>query len=64
MTTLNLTLSEEKVAQLNQTAEELGLQVEELLRRCVDEYLDRRKKASSAMDYVLQKNAELYKRLA
>ncbi len=64
MIRLTVTLAEEKLEQLRQTAGQLGLEVDELVRRSIDEALARHQRVQAASDYVLQKNAELYRRLA
>jgi hypothetical protein len=64
MTTLMIAMDDEKMQQLQQAASQLGIPVEEVIGRSVDEYLARRQRVQSAADYVLQKNAELYQRLA
>ena len=65
MTTITIPLYDERAAQLRLWAQEAGLPPEEFLRRRVEQLLDRpdvqfRKTA----DHLLQKNAELYRRLA
>jgi hypothetical protein len=65
MTTITIPLSEERVAQLRIWAEQAGLPPEEFLRRRVEQLLDRPdEQFHRAASYVLQKNAELYRRLA
>jgi antitoxin FitA len=65
MTTITIPLSEERAAQLRIWAEQAGLPPEEFLRRCVEQLLDRPdEEFRHAADYILQKNAELYRRLA
>ena len=65
MTTISIPLSEERIAQLRLRAEQTGLAPEEFLRRRVEQLLDRPdEQFQKAADYVLQKNAELYRRLA
>jgi hypothetical protein len=65
MTTITIPLSDERAAQLRLWAEEAGLPPEEFLRRRVEQLLDRPgEQFQQAADYVLQKNAELYRRLA
>jgi hypothetical protein len=65
MTTITIPLSEERVAQLRIWAEQAGLPPEEFLRRRVEQLLDRPdEQFRQAASYVLQKNAELYRRLA
>ena len=65
MTMITIPLSEERLAQLRTWAEEAGLSPEEFLRRRVEQLLDRPdERFRQAAAYVLQKNAELYRRLA
>ncbi|MDA1039091.1 MAG: DNA-binding protein [Planctomycetota bacterium] len=65
MTTITIPLSDERAAQLRLWADEVGLPPEEFLRRRVEQLLDRPDEHfQKASDYLLQKNAELYRRLA
>ena len=65
MTSITIPLSDERVAQLRVWAEEAGLPPEEFLRRRIEQLLDRPdQQFRKAADYLLQKNAELYRRLA
>jgi hypothetical protein len=65
MTTIAIALSDERVKQLYLRAEQVGLPPEEFLRRRVEQLLDRPdEQFRQAAAYVLQKNAELYRRLA
>ena len=65
MTTITIPLSDERLAQLRTWAEQAGLTPEEFLRRRVEHLLDRPDEPfRQAAAYVLQKNAELYRRLA
>jgi antitoxin FitA len=64
MSTLTFQLEEAKADKLARAANDLGVQVEELLQRITDEYLARQQNFEVAAAYVLQKNAELYRRLA
>ncbi|MGH7173189.1 MAG: DNA-binding protein [Gemmataceae bacterium] len=65
MTTISIPLSDERVAQLRKWAEQSGLSPEEFLRRRVERLLEPPdEQFRQAADYVLQKNAELYRRLA
>ncbi len=64
MSTLTFQLEEAKAGQLAEVARERGVQVEELLRRITEEFLSRKNGFEAATKYVLQKNAELYRRLA
>lgn len=64
MPTLSIPVDEEKFQDLQQAAVKLGVSIEELVRLGVDDFLARRQQFDKAADYVLQKNAELYRRLA
>ena len=65
MTTIAIPLSDERAAQLRLWAQQAGLAPEEFLRRRVEQLLDRPdEQFSQAAAYVLEKNADLYKRLA
>ena len=65
MTMITIPLSEERLAQLRVWAEQAGLAPEEFLRQRVEQLLDRPdEQFREAATYVLQKNAELYRRLA
>ena len=65
MTMITIPLSDERLAQLRTWAEQAGLTPEEFLRQRVEHLLappDGQFRRAAA--YVLQKNAELYRRLA
>jgi hypothetical protein len=63
--TVAIPLSDERLAQLRLRAEQAGLASEEFLRRRVEQLLDRPdEQFRQAAAYVLEKNAELYRRLA
>jgi predicted RecB family endonuclease len=65
MSTLTITLSDEKLLALRKLAGDLGVEPEELIRLSVDDLLTRSDDAfEKAVTKVLEKNAELYKRLA
>jgi hypothetical protein len=65
MTTIAIPLSDERTAQLRQWAAQAGLPPEEFLRRRVEQLLDRPdERFRQASAYVLEKHAELYRRLA
>jgi hypothetical protein len=65
MTSITIPLTDERAAQLRVWAEEAGLPPEEFLRRRVEQLLDRPdQQFQKAADHLLQKNAELYRRLA
>ncbi len=64
MTTITITLTEERSAQLQQIADRLGVSPEELARVGVEELLLRPgEDFRHAVDYVLTKNRALYQNL-
>jgi antitoxin FitA len=65
MKTLEINLSEETASKLDEAAEKLGITAEDLLVISVKEKLARLEEDfRSAAEYVINKNDELYKRLA
>ena len=65
MTTITIPLTDERLAQLHLCAEQAGLSPEEFLRQRVEQFLDRPDQSfREATAYVLNKNAELYRRLS
>jgi len=64
MASLTISLNDEELRYPEQTAQKFGIRVEELVRLGVDEYVARHRRFEQAGRYVLQKNAELYRRLA
>jgi antitoxin FitA len=65
MTTITIALPDEQALKLEELARELGITPEELLRAGVEEWLrSPRDDFARAANYVLRKNAELYRRLA
>jgi hypothetical protein len=64
MHTLTITLSDDRLAQLQEMAARFGVRPEELIRISVEELLTRPEDAfQRAVQYALEKNAELYRRL-
>lgn len=64
MQTITITLSDDRVAQLQELAIRFGVQPEDLVRISVEELLTRPEDAfQHAVQYVLEKNADLYRRL-
>lgn len=64
MTALTINLPDERMLTLQERAEELGVTPEELVRVSVEELLSRPEDDfKNALNYVLRKNADLYKRL-
>ena len=65
MTTLTITLSEERLTQLQEVAARLQVTPEELASISIEELLTRPDETfQQAVSYVLKKNAELYQRLS
>jgi predicted transcriptional regulator len=64
MKTLEIPLSDEIAAQIEQVARERGVSVEDLVRSGIVEKLEREAQFDSTAEQVLSRNAELYKRLA
>jgi len=65
MATVTVTLPEEQLAQLKEKAKRYQVTPEELLRVSLEELLTRPDEDfQQAMEHVLTKNAELYRRLA
>jgi len=63
--TITVALPEERLDKLNEMARQLGVVPEELVRVSIEELLTRPEPDfEQAVDYVLKKNAELYRRLA
>ncbi|MBW4607938.1 MAG: DNA-binding protein [Hassallia sp. WJT32-NPBG1] len=65
MNTITIKITDERLLKLQETANSLGVSIEELVLMGVEEVLNKPNASfKGAMDYVLNKNAELYKRLA
>lgn len=65
MPNITIALPDDSLKKLRETAAEFNVSPEELVRASVEEMLTRPDDAfQRAMDYVLKKNADLYKRLA
>jgi hypothetical protein len=65
MLTITVALPEERMVKLNELAERLGVAPEDLVRVSVEELLARPEPGfEQAVQHVLKKNAELYRRLA
>jgi predicted transcriptional regulator len=62
--TLTLKLSDEQTAQLVQDAKVLGMPVEEIALRGIEDYIRRKKTIRTSMNKIMEENAELYRRLA
>jgi predicted transcriptional regulator len=65
MTTLTITLPEDLLQQLKERAAQLRVAPEELVRASIEELLTRpEEEFQRALSYVLNKNTDLYRRLA
>jgi antitoxin FitA len=65
MSTLTITLSEDRLAKLREIADRFNIKAEDLARVSIEELLTRPEESfQHAADYILNKNAELYRRLA
>jgi predicted transcriptional regulator len=65
MSAITIDLPEDRLLKLQEVAARLNVTPEELVRVSVDELLDRPDDAfERALDHVLRKNQELYRRLA
>jgi len=65
MSTLTITLSDDRLAKLREIANRFNIKPEDLARFSIEELLTRPDESfQKAADYILHKNAELYRRLA
>jgi len=64
MSTFSVELPDEQAERLRFEAERQGVRVEDLLRKAAESYLSRAAAFETASSHILQKNAELYRRLA
>lgn len=65
MSTLTITLSDDHLAKLREIAERFNIKAEDFVRVGIEELLTRPEESfQQAADYILHKNAELYRRLA
>jgi predicted transcriptional regulator len=65
MTAITIPLSDERMERLRQMAQRAGVSPEELARAGLEDWLRQpREDFVQAAPYVLEKNAELYRRLA
>ncbi len=65
MTSFSITLPDDHADRLRELAREMGVSPEQLLRDGVEEWLDRPSRDfQAAAAHVLEKNRELYRRLA
>jgi antitoxin FitA len=65
MSTLTITLSDDRLAKLREIADRFNIKPEDLARVSIEELLTRPEESfQQAADYILHKNSELYRRLA
>ena len=65
MSSITITLPDDRLQKLKEKAVQLRVSPEELVRASVEEILERPEEDfRRVLDYVLHKNAELYRRLA
>ncbi|MGZ9223690.1 MAG: DNA-binding protein [Anaerolineales bacterium] len=65
MVSYTISLSEKQSQQLREIADQYHIAPEELVRASIEDLLTRpQSEFQTALEYVLKKNAELYKRLA
>ncbi|WP_066380405.1 DNA-binding protein [Anabaena sp. CA = ATCC 33047] len=65
MATITINISEEQLQKLQALAQKLGMSTEELLSASLEDLLNHPQgEFTQAASYVMQKNAELYRRLA
>jgi predicted transcriptional regulator len=65
MVTITITLSEDRLQKLQELAKQFRISPEDLLRISVEELIARpQADFQKALSYVLEKNKELYRRLA
>ncbi|QLE44244.1 DNA-binding protein [Nostoc sp. C052] len=65
MNSITMQVPDERLLKLQETANNLGISIEELVLIGIEEILDKPNASfKGAMNYVLKKNTEFYKRLA
>lgn len=65
MTSITISLPDDRLEALQKLSERLDVSPEELVRGTIEELLARPEEGfEQAVDYILKKNADLYKRLA
>ena len=64
MKTLEIHVPDEIASKIEQAAQQRGLSVEQLLQTSVEEKIQRDAQFENAVGRVLEKNAELYRRLS
>lgn len=64
MKTLEIHVPDEIASKIEQAANDLGISIDQLLQASVEEKMQRDSQFETAAGRVLQKNAELYRRLS
>jgi predicted transcriptional regulator len=64
MKTLEIHLPDEVAAKIQEAAQQRGLSVDQLVHASVEEKIQRDAQLEQAVTHVLEKNAELYRRLS
>ena len=65
MSAISINLPDDEMNKLQETADRLGITPEELVRASIEKLLNQPEESfKRALDYVMKKNTELYKRLA
>ena len=65
MSTISVTVSDDRLSKLQEIARRYNITPEDLVRVTIDELIARPEEAfQQAADYVLNKNSDLYRRLA
>lgn len=64
MSTVTIVVDDQRMAQLRESALDLGVSVEGVVQKIVDSFLEHRKSVQHSFDHVLTKNEELYRRFA
>lgn len=64
MKTLEIHIPDEIASRIEAAAQERGVSVDDLVRASIEEKLDRDAAFDTAAEYVLARNAELYRRLS
>ena len=65
MSSITINLPDAHLSKLQETASQLGITLEELIRASIEDLLNQPEESfKQAMDYVMKKNTELYRRLS
>lgn len=65
MSTFSVTLEHDRATKLEQIAKSLGITVEDIIQLSIDDLISQSDHSfTDALNYIIEKNKELYKRLA